>query len=69
MFICKSINHIFITAWAHVAEQCLNTYVNFLRFVKYVLCSDIGTAYSDLFQGVKQPCFGASVAVCVQVLV
>jgi len=45
MFICKLINHIFITAY------------------------HIRTAYSYLFQGVKQPCFGASVAVCLKVLV
>jgi len=66
MFICKLINHIFITAWTHDTEQCLNTCVNFLRFAKYVLCSDIRTAYSDLFQDVKQPCFGASVVMCLR---
>ena len=50
MFICKLINHIFITAWAHVAEQCLNTHVNFLRFAKYVVwqkSNEIGNAVHE----------------------
>jgi hypothetical protein len=36
-----------------VLLKSLNTDMNFLRFDKFVLCPDIGTAYSDFFQGVR----------------